>query len=309
MRVTPSQVRTGPERRLVRAPELVHCRALDGVIFTGPVLDGEDPGEPLLVERIGALTRVWLAGLGLGLGAGHVLDAPKLEQVSQLCGIQDVVGRDGQGLAGRARQRHRAHAVTIGRHVRGVVPTPQREISRRLERGEQVIDHLHRDTGFVGQTAHPCVSGIEVGVALRLTDQRVVAAVVVADGAAERAIRCGRPKHLDPGMLVGRHPLGGELPAQAIMPGGQNHPVPPPPCCEGRGHAAETAANNEHLGVILHVTVPWALSATPSCAPRHCARRRCRRGARRPPSQSPAQSRRRRIPESGICLPGKIAQR
>ena len=40
MRVAPSQVRTGPERRLVRAPELVHCRAPDGVILTRPVLDG-----------------------------------------------------------------------------------------------------------------------------------------------------------------------------------------------------------------------------------------------------------------------------
>src|SRR2546422_11681507 len=104
----------------------------------------------------------------------------------------------------------------------------------------------------MSQAAHPGVSRVEVRIALRLVRQRVMAAVVVADGAAERAIRFGRPKHLDPGMLVRGYPLGGELPSQPVVPRGKDDPAAQACGRQRGGHTAETAAHDEDFCPLLH---------------------------------------------------------
>src|SRR2546425_13370724 len=144
---------------------------------------------------------------------------------------------------------------------------------------EQVVDHLRLDARLMGQTADPGVSRVEVRIALRLVRQRVMTAVVVAYGPAERAIRFGRPKHLDPGMLVWGHPLGGELPSQPAVLRGQDDSAAQ--ACGGQraGHAAETAAHDEDLRLLLH---PRTLSV------QRCGERVPRRSTNVPPSAQDA---------------------
>src|SRR2546426_7883809 len=77
-------------------------------------------------------------------------------------------------------------------------------------------------------------------------------AVVLTDRRAERAIRFGRPKHLDPGMFIGGPPLGGELPSQPVVPRGKDDSAPQACGRQRGGHTAETAAHDEDLRLLLH---------------------------------------------------------
>ncbi len=75
-----------------------------------------------------------------------------------------------------------------------------------------------------------------------------MAAIIGADGGAQLAIGPRAAELLDPGMLVRRHRLLGELAADPIRFLGENYALAVARRRQRRGTAAEPAADNDHVG-------------------------------------------------------------
>jgi hypothetical protein len=73
----------------------------------------------------------------------------------------------------------------------------------------------------------------------------------------------GAPGALDPGMFVGRHGLGGQLPADPFGLLGQDDFFPQTQGAQGRGNAAEPAADDQNVGFQFASSLnsPWIYPA------------------------------------------------
>ena len=98
--------------------------------------------------------------------------------------------------------------------------------------GEHRREDRQGDAGLVAEPRDASPARVEEGVGQGLGGQRIMPPVVVADPLAERLVARVAAELLDPGMLVGRHGLRGELAADPV--GGLGHddasaPAPAPP--------------------------------------------------------------------------------
>ncbi len=108
----PAQLRARPTVELQGAQARVVLRPFDGVVFARQVVGREAPGDGLLVQRVGLLQCMQLAGLGLRFGAQHMLDAGQRQQLAGFSGIDEQGGREHQIAAGcDVVHRHGTHRV------------------------------------------------------------------------------------------------------------------------------------------------------------------------------------------------------
>jgi hypothetical protein len=113
--VVPPDQRAGPEKRLDRTPVIVLLRAVDHVVGGGAPVDGETPGDRLLVHRVGITGEsVQLAGLSLAFGAGHMLDAGEFEKIAGFGGVDHEAGLHGDRVAIRKGEIDRVNLIAGG---------------------------------------------------------------------------------------------------------------------------------------------------------------------------------------------------
>ena len=93
--------------------------------------------------------------------------------------------------------------------------------------------------------------GIEGNPSPRLRGERVVTPVVRADSLAERRVAARARRAFDPGVLVRRHRLGGELSAEPVELLDEHYPGAEARRGERRRHPAEAAADDEDIGTHL----------------------------------------------------------
>jgi hypothetical protein len=91
-------------------------------------------------------------------------------------------------------------------------------------------------------------TGIEQKIAPRVRRQRHVIAVEGADAAAQRGEALRRYQAFRPGMLVERHALRGQLPAEPVQFLHQHDLAAEPGCGQRRADAAKAAADDQDFG-------------------------------------------------------------
>ena len=239
----------GPVRARVRRDPAEARRELgvagrprDRVVLAREVVDGEADRDRLEVARLVLGRRVRLAGR---LEADAVLDAGKREQLAALAGIEVPVG-DHHGVLAAAAQRHRRDAVALdlGRHRRVLEPQLDRRREHRLEHGE-------RDARLVPEPRDEAGARVEVRDAPCRVGEREVLAVVRADAVAQRAVARRAAVRLDPRVLVRRHRLARELPADPVGRLAHDDVEPAAGGGDRRRHAAEPAADDQDVGAAL----------------------------------------------------------
>lgn len=249
-----AEQRTGPELRLIGAPEVVVGRALDGVVLALVVRERETHRDALLVEGLRLLGGVRLVVLAPRLRADHMLHPGEFEEFTGLGGVDDVTGGDRTAVAAaRVGEGDGPYSVVVAR-LRGhrAVLGQQREQPGGAVRGDHRLHHRERDARLVAQLADAARTRIEGALGQRLGTQRVPLAVVVADGLAQGAVRGGGAELLDPRVLVRRDRLRGELAADPVRLLGEDDGAPRPAGGDGGGDPAESGAHDEDVGFGYH---------------------------------------------------------
>ena len=222
--------------------ELVVARGpRDRVVLPREMVDGEADRDRLEVARLVLRGRVRLAGHRLRLEAGHALGGGERQEVAALRRVEEPVGHHHRVLAAPA-QRHRGDAVAVGlgRHRRVLEPQVDAARQHRLEHGE-------RDARLVPEPGDEAGARIEVRETAGGVGERGVLAVVGADAVAQRAVARGAAVRLDPGVLVGRHRLAGELPADPVGRLAQHDVEPAAGRGDRRRDPAEAAAGDQDV--------------------------------------------------------------
>jgi hypothetical protein len=207
VRGRPSQLRPGPERGSIGAPEVVAVRTPDPVIASPGVFQREAPRDRLLVHGVvvtGECMR--LAGPILGLCAHDMFAPGEIEEVPLLGCIQDESGED-HHVSVRTGQGDRADEISIDGRGDGPVPHENLEAPGGLVWCEQCAQHRGSHSRLVTERAHPTLARVQVGIRPGPVAQWARAPVVIAHRGAEGPVRRGRTTRFDPGMFVGRNPL------------------------------------------------------------------------------------------------------
>ena len=114
-------------------------------------------------------------------------------------------------------------------------------------RGEQLLERRQSDSRLVAESRDGAIARIEPWVRPRRRGQRIVAQVVVADPPAQPLIRGGAAGALDPGVLIERHRLRRQLPADPVGLLGHHHAQAGARGRKGRGASAEAAADDDQI--------------------------------------------------------------
>ena len=171
--------------------------------------------------------RVRLAGHRLRLEAGHVLDARERQQLPGLGRVEEPVGLTRRPRRARAqRDRGDPVAVGLGGHRRVLEQDVRRPAAVRREHR---LEHRERDARLVAEPRHEAGARVELRRQPAPRRSAGSGAVVRADAVAQRAVGRGDAEPLDPGVLVGRHGLAGELAADPVGRLGQHDRAPGPP--------------------------------------------------------------------------------
>ncbi|CAM5495478.1 hypothetical protein SVIOM342S_01811 [Streptomyces violaceorubidus] len=227
------------------------------MVLTLVVGEGEADGDALLVARLGLVGGVRFVELGPRLGAVDVLDAGEVEQFTGLGGVQDVARGDGAaGAVAEVLQGDGAHDIVVGLGGHRPVLGEDGEPSGCPVRGEHALQDGEGDARLVAELADPAGARVEVGEGGGLGAQGVPLPVVLADALAQSPVGGGGAELFDPRVLVGRHGLAGELAADPVRLLGQDDAAAGPAGGEGRGDAAESAADDEDVGFRYHAAAP-----------------------------------------------------
>jgi hypothetical protein len=254
------QQRSRPELGLVGAPELIPRGLVDGVVLARPVLQDKAAGEALQVERIGGHGGMRLPVLFLGFGAGNVLDLRQRQQVAVLGGVQDVWRGDDQPRAGPQRGKFDgADMVAVDAYADCPVLEQQGEPAGGAVGGEHPLQYRERHPRLVADLANPPGSWVQRPPAPGGGGERVPGPVVVADPFTKLPVQGGAAELFDPGMLVGRYRLGGQLAAHPIGLLGEDDLAAQLAGAERGRNPAKAAADDEDLGAELRRDGPGRL--------------------------------------------------
>ena len=110
----------------------------------------------------------------------------------------------------------------------------------------------------MAQSADRAAPRIELGPASRAVGQRIVLSVVAADAVAQFTVAAGDPELLHPAVLVRRHRLAGQLPAEPGVLLGEDDPPTGSNGGESGCDTAQTAADHEHVRIELRHRLPSA---------------------------------------------------
>ena len=237
-----------PSGRRVVAPESVALGALDRVVALH-MLDGEADAESLHVVGLGDLGSAGLSSLGPGLEPSHVLGAGERQKLTRLGRIDHVGGVYRHVvLPDLGRERDGGHPVAIGRRGDGAAALQQCDPAGRAVWREHLLQHTDGDARLMAQLRHPAGAGVEVGAIAGSVDQRIAPPVDVADAVAQCAVAGGDAELLDPGVLVRRHRLRGQLATDPRELLGQDHVRPAVGGGKGGGDASQSCSDDEDVG-------------------------------------------------------------
>jgi hypothetical protein len=160
---------------------------------------------------------MWLAVVVSGFGAGDVLHLRQRQEVAMLGRIQDVGCGDRHPLPRPQRtQLDRADVVTVDADATRPVLEQHGESAGGPMRSEHSVEHRERDPRLMTELAYPPSTGIQETPLGCRRRQWVPRPVVGTDPIAELPVQAGASELLNPGMLVGRDRLRGELPTNPI---------------------------------------------------------------------------------------------
>lgn len=218
------------------------------MVLTGAVVQGEDPGDRQLVQRVGRGGRVRFAGLLAGLGAGDVLDAREGEQLAEVRRVDDVGGADRQRFAVRRREGDRGHPVPVRLGRDRAVAEQQGEPAGGEVRGEELLDDRERGARLVAEMAGGTEAGVEQWIGERLGAQRVVAPVEIAYPLAQIAVAGGDGVQFDAVAVGEWHGLRGEQATGPVGRLGEHDAVSEPGGGQRGGETAETGTDHQDIG-------------------------------------------------------------
>jgi hypothetical protein len=217
------------------------------VLLAGPVFEREAPRERLHVVRLRLRRRVRLAGVVPRLETGDVLGAGQRQQVAQLGGVHDVRCGELGPVAFGVFDDDSADPVTvhIGRHRSR--PQQHPEPAGGGPRREHRVDHRGGHPRLVTQWTDRALPRVEMARGAGPVAERIPPAVVRPDAVAQLPVAGGAAEALDPRVLVRRHRLRGQLPAQPVGLLREQHRATPPQGGERRRHTAQTATDDEDV--------------------------------------------------------------
>src|SRR5690242_10831009 len=96
-------------------------------------------------------------------------------------------------------------------------------------------------------------AGVEIGIFSRCGKQRIVAAIELAHGVTPAPIGGGASRTFNPGVLVRRNSLSGELTANPIQFFGHDDLSPETGGGKRTGYSTKPPSNDQHIGLqFLH---------------------------------------------------------
>jgi hypothetical protein len=145
----PAELRTRPAVELQSLQPLVAWGSADRVVFAGQVVGSEAPGHRLLVERIGFGQGVELVRLRLRLGAKHVLDTGKLQDVADLGRVDELArGDDPPTVRLEVQQLHRTQPIAFCVYCNRAMPSQRAlALTQRRRAARQTRRSPSRDQG------------------------------------------------------------------------------------------------------------------------------------------------------------------
>ena len=246
--IQPAQLPARPKTRLIVTPERILGRTLDSVLLPLQMVNSKTPGDRLLVERVRiARQRVQLPRLRLILGADHMLHLGQLEQIPQLGRIEHI-GRPTDNLAAAlVLQSHCTEKIAVQLNSHRAMAEQQIDLAAGTVGSQQLFDHSQGDTRLVTEGADSAKPRVEVECTERTAVERIVAPVVLPDFGTQQTIGRSAAGRFDPGVFVGRHRLGGQLPPQPVGLFGQHHGAPQLQRRQGSRHPPQPPPHNQQI--------------------------------------------------------------
>ncbi|MNL41079.1 hypothetical protein D3C87_1634710 [compost metagenome] len=124
----------------------------------------------------------------------------------------------------------------------------QCELAGAQVRVQHVGEHGYGYTWFVAELGYGAVAGVEIFAAFGFGGERVVFLVIFAYGGAEIAVSLRGAVRFDPLVLVGRHALLGNLPADPVGFFGEDYRKAIAQCGQCGRATAEAAASDDEVG-------------------------------------------------------------
>ncbi len=191
---------------------------------------------------------VRLAGFTAGFESGDVLGTGERQQVAQLGGVDETGRMDREGVPGlEALDAHGTHPVAVGIGCYGRVAQQNGDAAGAHVGRQHLLQYGERDARLVGEAGDRAIAGIQVPARPGVRGKRVVAPVECANAVPKFPIQAGAAEGLDPGILIGRDGLGGELAADPIGFLGNDDAHAIAGGSQGRGAPAGSAADDGHI--------------------------------------------------------------
>ena len=240
--------------RFVRLPELVVAgRLRNGVDRVRIMRDGEAHGERLVVGRLRDIRGVRFLRVAMRFGPGDGVRREILDELARLGGIDEIRCRQNGAMPGRMHNEHRLKFIfRVSDAVRDIALKNPDAACGDMRR-EHFPQRGQRRPRLVAQFRNAAVAGVQIRDRLGRLRERIVAAIVVADAIAEFAVALRAAAFLDPRVLVRRHGLRRELPADPIVLFGEDHLQAVAGGGERAGDAAQAAPDDRDL----RMKFPW----------------------------------------------------
>ena len=235
------RARVGREQRV--AAGVVARRRRDRVVLAREVVDGEAGRDGLHVERVGDRSAACGSPVCARDSAPVTCSAPASGSSSPVS-----LASTNQS-ASTVRSPSGPRSVTAPIRSPSVCGGDRRVLAQDLDPGrlDERVDHRERHARLAREPAHGRGARVEVGPRAGGGGQRRVRAVVGADRLAQRPVAGGAAELLDPRVLVERHGLARQLPAEPVGRLAEHHAR----AALRRGHggrdAAEPAADDEDV--------------------------------------------------------------
>jgi hypothetical protein len=196
------------------------------VVFAWHVVERKAPAHRLLIQGIrGSRWRVELSGLILAFSSDRVLHTGQLQQVSELCRVEDVASVHCQYLTALlAEKGDGPEEIPFARGRDGPMAEQHSQSASGAVGGKHPLKDSEGYTRLVAEATHQPASGIEMFQSAGTGREGVVTFVEVPDSVPQAAVARRAAQLLDPGMLVRRDRLGGELAADPVRLLGEHDP-------------------------------------------------------------------------------------
>ncbi len=188
--------------------------------------------------------------LGLSLGGGHEFDTCQRQGIAQLGGVDEIRGEQSPfDPCSPVAHRDALDPVALHFGTNRLVLEQRQQAAARCVGCEQGCQGRERNFRLMAKPRNTAVSRVEMAVLTSSLVQRVMAPVISCpDVLSQPAVRIIRPELLDPGVLVGRNALRGELTTDPVSRLDHNGGATGPQGRKRRRTAAQATADDGDVG-------------------------------------------------------------